>query len=66
MAPIAPGGELLVITASAVDPVTLGPELFIHKGFPTGGAQETGLVPMLVFVGQVLQQTVEVYHKVVL
>lgn len=63
MASIAPGGELLVVTASAVDPVAFGPELFVDKGLPAGGAEETGLVPVLILIGQVLKQT-QLYRKV--
>jgi hypothetical protein len=54
---IAAGGELGVIAVATVDLVGLGPELLVHQGHATLVTQEAGLVPMLVFVGQVLKQT---------
>lgn len=58
MAPIAPGGELFIVTASAVDPVCLGTKLFIHKGFATRSAQEACFMPMFVLVRQILKSKI--------
>lgn len=57
MAPVASGSELLVVATPAVDAVSLGAELLVHQRFAAGGAQETGFVPMLVFVGKILKQS---------
>jgi len=51
---IAPGGKLGVIARSAVDPVGLGAELFVHQAGPALVAEEAGLMPMLLLVGKVL------------
>lgn len=50
----AAGGELRVVAAAAVDSVCLGPELLVYKAGPALGALKAGLVPMLLFIGQVL------------
>lgn len=54
VASIASGSKLLIVTASAVNPIALGSKLFIYKGFSTGSAQEASFMPVLVFIGQVL------------
>lgn len=54
-ASIATAGELGVVTIPAVDLVHLATELFVHQGHPAPVAQETGLVPMLILVRQILQ-----------
>lgn len=54
-ASIATAGELGVVTIAAVDLVHLATELFVHQGHSAPVAQETGLVPMLILVRQILQ-----------
>lgn len=54
-ASIATAGELGVVTIPAVDLVHLATELFVHQGHSAPVAQETGLVPMLILVRQILQ-----------
>lgn len=49
-AAVAASCKLGVVAGAAVDPVRLASELLVHKGRATFGAQETGLVPMLLFV----------------
>lgn len=51
---ITPGGELGIIARSTVNPVCLAAKLFVDQAAPALVAQETGLMPMLLFVGQVL------------
>jgi len=58
---IAAGSELRVIAVATVDLIGLGAELLVHKGHTTLVAQEAGLMPVLVFVGQVLEQTPRLY-----
>lgn len=53
-ASIATAGELGVVTIPAVDLVHLATELFVHQGHSAPVAQETGLVPMLILVRQIL------------
>ncbi len=53
-AAVAPGGELGVVAAAAVDPVRLGAELLVHQGRAALVAQEACLVPVLLLVGEVL------------
>lgn len=53
-AAIAAGSELCIIAVATVDLIGLGAELLIHQGDTTLVAQEAGLMPVLVFVGQVL------------
>jgi hypothetical protein len=55
-AAIAAGSELRVIAVTAVDLIGLGAELLVHQGHTALVAQEAGLMPVLVFVGQVLKQ----------
>jgi hypothetical protein len=55
-AAIAAGSELRVIAIATVDLIGLGAELLVHQGDPALVAQEAGLMPVLVFVGQVLKQ----------
>jgi hypothetical protein len=45
-----------VIAVATVDLVGLGPELLVHQGDTALVAQEAGFMPVLVLVGQVLQQ----------
>lgn len=54
-ASIATAGELGVVAVPAVDLVHLATELFVHQGHSAPVAQETGLVPMLILVRQILQ-----------
>lgn len=54
-ASIATAGELGVVAIPAVDLVHLATELFVHQGHSAPVAQETGLVPMLILVRQILQ-----------
>jgi hypothetical protein len=56
-AAIAAGSELCVIAVATVDLIGLGAELLVHQGDTAFVAQEAGLMPVLVFVGQVLKQT---------
>jgi len=51
---VAPRRELIVVAVSAVDSVRLAPELLVHEAGAALGATETGLVPVLLFVGQIL------------
>jgi len=51
---IASGGKLCVITGSTVNSVCLATKLFIHQRASALKTQETGLMPVLVFVGQIL------------
>lgn len=53
-AAIATGGEGSVVAGSAVDLLRLGTERFIHQGHTALAAEETGLVPMLLLVRQIL------------
>lgn len=46
---------LLRVAVSAEQLVLLGSERLVHEGAPTPRATETGLVPVPVLVGQVLQ-----------
>jgi hypothetical protein len=55
-AAIAAGSELRVIAVATVDLIGLGAELLVHQGDTALVAQEAGLMPVLVFVGQVLKQ----------
>lgn len=57
-AAITAGGKLGVIAIATVDLVCLGPELFVHERYTTLVAQETNLVPVLVFVGKILKQQI--------
>ena len=57
-ASVAPGGELCVVAGAAVDAVGLGAELLVYEGGATFGADEAGLVPVLFFVGKVLEISV--------
>lgn len=52
---IAAAGELGVIAVAAVDLVELGAELLVYQRHAALGAEEAGLVPVLVFVRQVLR-----------
>jgi len=51
---VTPGGELRIIARSAVDPVSLRTKLFVHQAGSALVAEEAGLVPVLLFVGQIL------------
>lgn len=53
---IAAGGKLGIVAIATVDLVCLRPELFVHKWHAALAAQETGLMPVLVFVGKILKQ----------
>ena len=55
-AAVAPRGELSIVTRAAVDAVRLRPELLVHQRSAAFGTDEAGLVPVLLFVGQVLEQ----------
>jgi len=54
-APVTPGGELCVIAWSTVDSVSLGAELLVHEAGPALVAEEAGLMPVLLFIRQVLR-----------
>lgn len=54
-AAITAASELRIVAVAAVDLVKLGAELLVHQRDAALGAEETGLVPMLVFVRQVLR-----------
>jgi len=51
---ITPRGELGVIARTAVDPVSFRAELFVNQAGPALVAEEAGLVPMLLLVGEIL------------
>jgi len=51
---VAPGGELSVVAWPTINPVSLGSELFVHQGSTALGTNEARLVPMLVFVREIL------------
>lgn len=53
-AAIAARSELGIIAIAAVDLVSFGPKLLIYQGHTALVAQEAGLMPVLVFVGQIL------------
>ena len=55
LAGVTAGRELGVIAGAAVDAVRLGSELFVHQAASTLVAEETGLVPVLLFIGQILR-----------
>lgn len=55
-AAIATRGELRVVAVAAVDLVGLGAKLLVHQIQIAFEAQETGLVPVLVFVGKILRE----------
>jgi len=46
--------KLRIVARAAVDPVGLATELLVDQAGPALVAQEAGLVPMLLFVGQIL------------
>ena len=54
LAPITPGCKLCIIASSAVDPVSLGSELFVHETGSALVAEEASLVPVLLLVAQIL------------
>ncbi len=54
-ASIASGCELGIIARSAIDPVCLGSKLLVDERSPALGADEAGLMPMLLLIRQVLQ-----------
>ena len=49
-------GKLCIIAGPAVDTVCLGPKLLVHQAGPALVAEEAGLVPVLLLVGQVLHR----------
>jgi len=51
---VAAGGELRIVAGTAVDLLHLAAELLVHEGHLTVGAQEAFLVPVLIFVRQIL------------
>ena len=53
LAGVAAGRELSVVAGAAVDPVSLGAELFVDQTGPALAALETALVPVLLLVGKV-------------
>lgn len=53
---IAAGGKLSVVAVAAVDVVRLRAELLVHQGHSALGAQEAGLMPVLVLVRQILER----------
>jgi len=53
-ATIATGRKLGIVAVSAVDLIRLSSELLVHQRQMALEAQETGLVPVLVFVGKIL------------
>lgn len=55
-AAIATRGKLRVVAVAAVDLVGLGAKLLVHQIQIAFKAQETGLVPVLVFVGKILRE----------
>lgn len=55
-ASVATGSEFFVVATSAVDAIGFRSELFVDERLATVGAQETGFVPMFVFVGQILSK----------
>jgi hypothetical protein len=62
-ASIAASSELCIIAVAAVDLIGLGAELLIHQRDMALVAQEADLVPVFVFVGQVLKQTCHLQVK---
>jgi len=52
--PITSCGELGIIARTTVDPVSLGSKLLVHKTGPALVAEEAGLMPMFLLIGQVL------------
>jgi hypothetical protein len=53
-APVTSRGKLGIIAIAAVNLLCLGAELFVNQRYATFAAKKTGLVPMLLFVRQVL------------
>ena len=54
-APVAPGGKLSIVARTTVGPIGLGAELLVDERRATLGADEAGLVPVLLLVREVLQ-----------
>lgn len=54
MTSITSRSKLFIVTTSAINTISLGPKLFVYQRFPASGAQETGFVPMFIFVRQIL------------
>jgi hypothetical protein len=52
---IAPSSKLGIIASPTIDPVCLASKLFIDQAGSTFIAKEAGLMPVLLFVGQVLR-----------
>lgn len=53
--PITPGSKLGIVAVAAVDFLRLRSKLFVDQRNLALAAQEAGLMPMLVFVGQILR-----------
>jgi len=62
-ASIAAGGKLGIVAIATVDLVCLRTELFVHEWHAALAAQETGLMPVLVFVGKVLKQQKSIFRR---
>ena len=62
---VAPSCELSVIAGATVDPVSFGTELLVNQAGPTLAALEAALVPVLLLVGKILQQSSQARLKVV-
>lgn len=54
-ASITTAGELGVVAVAAINLVNLATELFVHQGHSASVAEETGLMPMLILVRQILK-----------
>lgn len=55
---IAPSSELSVVAVSAIDFFHFRSKLFVYQRHATFAAQETGLVPVFVFVRQILNNEI--------
>jgi hypothetical protein len=61
IATVTSGCELGIVAGSAVNPVGLRPELLVDEGRAALGADEAGLVPVLLLVRQILKKVIQVF-----
>ena len=61
---VAPSRELSVIAGATVYPVSFGAELLVNQAGPALAALEAALVPVLLLVGKILQQSCQGRFKV--
>lgn len=54
---IASGSEFFIVTAAAIDTISLWTELLINEGLVADGTQKACLMPMFILVRQILQKS---------